>query len=385
VARPVPVDGSIWPVLMRFERLASPHPTAALPAFHVVWTCLASEVYIARWPWARRFVIACAAAIAISCVTVGMHSTLDVIAGLAAYILIAHAGGLWRYMCRGTEAIANSWREWQFGPVRFLSHGAFAAVGAAVGVGVAVRVAGSGEIWWILAMTAGAGLCAAAWAQLLEGSPQLLRPYGYFGGVLGIVIVGAVAGLMGHDAWLDVAAMAVGGCFTQAMGRCRCLIQGCCHGRVVEAPWGIRFNHPRSRVLRLSHLGGVTLHPTQLYSILSTVITGFALLRLWMLSVPLPFIAGSYLILIGLGRFVEEHYRGEPQTECIGGLRLYQWLAIAFVAAGAVVTTIGGSRAVLPASFDPKVLPLLVVLALVCYPAFGVDLPGSNRRFSRLA
>ena len=30
----------------------------------------------------------------------------------------------------------------------------------------------------------------------------------------------------------------------------------------------------------------------------------------------------------GMARFVEESYRAEPQTLIVGGLRLYQWLAI---------------------------------------------------------
>jgi prolipoprotein diacylglyceryltransferase len=82
---------------------------------------------------------------------------------------------------------------------------------------------------------------------------------------------------------------------------------------------------------RLSHLGGVPLHPTQVYSTAWTTFTGLVLIRLWTLAVPLPFVAGTYLALIGLGRFVEEHYSGEPQTACVARLRLYQWLAVAFV------------------------------------------------------
>jgi len=101
--------------------------------------------------------------------------------------------------------------------------------------------------------------------------------------------------------------------------------------------------------------------------------------------VPLPFIPGAYLILIGLGRFVEEHFRGEPQTACFRGLRLYQWLAIAFVVCGAAMTAVGGPPAA-PADEPPgvAVASILAGLMAVTYCAFGVDFPGSNRRFSRL-
>jgi len=109
------------------------------------------------------------------------------------------------------------------------------------------------------------------------------------------------------------------------------------------------------------------------------------LLRLWTLHAPLPFVVGMYLVLVGLGRFVEEHLRGEPQTAVIGGLRLYQWLAAAFVVAGAVVTTLPGSPAPplsWPSASDLAVLALFSVLV---YAAYGLDFPRLNTRFSRLA
>ena len=98
----------------------------------------------------------------------------------------------------------------------------------------------------------------------------------------------------------------------------------------------------------MSSLGGVPLHPTPLYSMLWMLVTGAILLRLWVLGAPLPFIAGGYLVLVGLGRFVEEHYRGEPQTAIVGGLRLYQWLAMAFVFGGSVLMAIDGRPAPRP-------------------------------------
>src|SRR5204862_159281 len=149
----------------------------------------------------------------------------------------------------------------------------------------------------------------------------------------------------GADPWLLLAAFTIGACVTQAFGRLRCLVQGCCHGKRMSAPGGIHYRHPRSRALRLSDLGGVPAHPPPLYAILASLATGAILLRLWMLALPLSFVGGTYLVLMGLSRFVEEHYRGEPQTASVGGLRLYQWLAIGFVIVGAGVTAIGGHPA----------------------------------------
>jgi hypothetical protein len=106
---------------------------------------------------------------------------------------------------------------------------------------------------------------------------------------------------------------------------------------------------------------------------------------LWGLGAPCSFIAGAYLVLIGLGRFVEEHYRGEPQTARVAGLPIYQWLAIGFVVSGTGSAAAGATRAVIPTSVDPAVWPLAALIAALSYVAFGVDFPRSNRRFSRLA
>jgi prolipoprotein diacylglyceryltransferase len=142
--------------------------------------------------------------------------------------------------------------------------------------------------------------------------------------------------------------------------------------------------HPRSRVCRLANLEGVPVHPTPLYSILWNAVPAFLGARLWAARAPLPVIVGAYLILTGLGRFVEESRRGEPQTPVFARLRLYQWIAAGTVAAGAVLTC-------LPASV-PTPVPEASLLALAAGAAFalatwfalGVDFPRSNRRFARL-
>ena len=135
---------------------------------------------------------------------------------------------------------------------------------------------------------------------------------------------------------------------------------------------------------RLSTLGGTPLHPTQLYSLLWMLVVAAALLRLWTLAAPLPFIVGWYFVLVGLGRFVEEHLRGEPQTAVWGGLRLYQWLAVLFIVGGALVTTVPGSAAPPLAVPAPRDLGVIAGFAALAYLAYGADFPRLNARFSRL-
>jgi len=70
-AKPVPGDG-FWPSIMRWER-AGDSPLTAFPAFHIVWTCIAVRMYVARWRRPRSAWYVVVAAVAASCVTTGMH------------------------------------------------------------------------------------------------------------------------------------------------------------------------------------------------------------------------------------------------------------------------------------------------------------------------
>jgi prolipoprotein diacylglyceryltransferase len=140
-----------------------------------------------------------------------------------------------------------------------------------------------------------------------------------------------------------------------------------------------------SRVCRLANLRDVPIHPTQLYSILWNAVTQVFLLRVWLSHAPAHLVAGLFLLLNGVGRFVEESYRGEPQTPIVGRLRLYQWVAILSAIAGALVTALGaGPAAPAPDPSWPALVAALVFGALTWF-ATGVDFPDSNWRFSRLA
>ncbi len=143
---------------------------------------------------------------------------------------------------------------------------------------------------------------------------------------------------------------------------------------------------PNSRVLALSSFGTQPLHPTPLYSILANVVIGVLLLRLWYVGAALGLIGGLYLILAGIARFVEESYRGEPQTAIVGGLRLYQWTAIASVLAGMGLSSLGGPPA--PDSsgwLSASVGVTVIVFGLLTTVAMGADLPASTRRYARLS
>jgi len=370
--------------LLQWERQHDT-PAAAFPSFHVAWAILSAYVYARTYPSLKTLCWAYPVVIAISCVTTGMHALVDVAAG----VLVAWAGlqveTLWEALRRSAEHMANSWKEWHIGPVRIINHGIYAGAGTFLGVALVGIFLGAGVVWQIEIVALCSLVCAGLWAQLIEGSPSLLRPYGYYGGVIGIVLGALLIQALGGDAWLLLAGFAVAGPVIQAMGRLRCLVQGCCHGRPASERVGIRYTHPRSRVCRLAQLAGVPIHPTPLYSIMWNVIIGVFLARLWSLEAPLPLICGLYLILNGLGRFVEEAYRGEPQTPILGNLRLYQVMAITSVAAGIILTMVRTSSVIPSLQFSWMAVAAAACFGLVTWFALGVDFPNSDRRFARLS
>jgi hypothetical protein len=95
------------------------------------------------------------------------------------------------------------------------------------------------------------------------------------------------------------------------------------------------------------------------------------------------FIVGIYLILNGLGRFVEESLRGEPQTPYRAGMRIYQWIAIISVIIGAICTSLPDTGT-LSFQFTPGSIIFALIMGIAVMMASGMDFPESDRRFARL-
>jgi prolipoprotein diacylglyceryltransferase len=283
-----------------------------------------------------------------------------------------------------SERLSNSWHEWRWGPIRLINHGFYGGAAGFAGTLLAGFFLGrqyaiAGFIIMIFVII-GAGL----WAQIIEGSSKLLRPYGYYGGVIGVIIASTLVYIIfSINFYTLLASFVMAAPWIQSIGRLRCLVQGCCHGKPSNDSIGIRFTHPCSRVNKISGLSGVPLHPTQLYSIATNVITGLFLIRLLNTGMSSTFIIGIYLIFNGLGRFVEESFRGEAQTPYWSGMRIYQWIAIVNILFGAFFSAIPNRGELL---FQPNILSLFLAIGIgiLVTIASGVDFPESNRRFARL-
>ena len=371
--------------ILMFEREMA-NTVAAFPAFHVIWTLIAAEAWASRSPSLAFIGWLWAILITVSCITTGMHALVDLVAAAVLYLFLRNYRRIWKLLREAAERVANSWWEWRVDGVRFINYGLYAGLGAFVSLMITCGLAGPEAFWPLVIVHITALISAGLWAQTLEGSSKLSRPFGYYGSVLGIFIATLIVGVLGDNFMQLGAVLVLVAPWVHGIGRMRCLVQGCCHGREGAENIGIRYWCERSRVCTLGDLRGVPLIPTPVYSMIANVVIGVILLRLWSLSASYSLIAGAYLILAGLARFVEESYRGEPQTPIIGGLRIYQWLAMISFLLGVLLTTIqSGTAPSFSYWFDGKVLVVATIFGIVTVFAMGVDFPGSNRRFARLA
>lgn len=384
-AEPRPFEPVSWLGQMMVLERSIDGAAGALPSFHVLWALLAAIIWSRVFPKVTWIWWSLAILMTLSCIGVGVHSVADVAAALIVFVIIIKRERWWRVINKGTEMLANSWREWHIKGFRIINHSIYAGLAAIVGVVFLYQFNMPGEVILVITFMSLAG--GALWGQLIEGSPRLLRPFGFYGALLG-----GAAGLLlskmlfGQSILLNAAAIALAAPWVQAIGRLRCLVQGCCHGSITGNEKGIRYINEHSRVCHIAHLKGRKIYNTQLYSIAFNAVTGLVLLRLWYGHVSPALLAGLYFILSGCARFVEEAYRGEPQTRMTGGLKMYQWLAIGSVLAGILISTVeSGGELVFSASFDIEVIFTALIAGAGWAFAMGMDFPRSQIRFSRLS
>jgi len=120
---------------------------AAFPSFHVIWSMLAAEVFARRWPSLRWCFYGWAALVAVSCVTTGQHSILDVVGGVATVVLVLHGRNVWLGAIGFAERISASLSAtrsaMRLGPERFASAGFYLAAGIVLALCVAGTLPGA--------------------------------------------------------------------------------------------------------------------------------------------------------------------------------------------------------------------------------------------------
>lgn len=123
-----------------------------------------------------------------------------------------------------------------------------------------------------------------------------------------------------------------------AIGRVGCFAAGCCYGRETSLPWAVIFTSPLAARWNNTPLD-VPLHPTQIYE--SGVELAIFIFLMWLLSRRRQpgEIAGAWLFLYGLARFLMEFLRGDGGRGHVfgGALSFPQAVAVLMVLAGGML------------------------------------------------
>jgi len=123
---------------------------------------------------------------------------------------------------------------------------------------------------------------------------------------------------------LDV--IAIAGALVHGFGKLGCLMSGCCHGKVCEAPWGIVFSDAASSANPLN----TPLYPTQIYDAVMIFSIAGILLYLYSRKKFHGELLLLYAIIYGVGRSITEIFRGDEARGYIidGVLTHSQFIAI---------------------------------------------------------
>jgi phosphatidylglycerol---prolipoprotein diacylglyceryl transferase len=185
------------------------------------------------------------------------------------------------------------------------------------------------------------GLLGAKLLYLVTELPNLLQKPSSIIGMLtsGFVVYGAILGgilgafiyckIKGHD-FLKYFDLLVPSLATaQGIGRLGCLMAGCCYGRETTSIIGIVFSHSYYAP------NGIKLYPTQLISSLGDFLIAVVLVLYARKERKNGSIAGVYLMLYSIGRFLIEFLRNDPRGS-IGFLSTSQFICI-FIFIGGII------------------------------------------------
>ncbi len=135
--------------------------------------------------------------------------------------------------------------------------------------------------------------------------------------------------------WPFMDGVAFGGPVLHSLGRLGCFLAGCCHGKVCDNAFGVIFSNPKSA----ANPKNIPLYPTQLFDIAINLIT---LLIVFLVSKKQQFNGQLFLIYImlyGIGRVINENFRGDDERGFLfGGILTYsQFIAILLIVVSAII------------------------------------------------
>lgn len=173
----------------------------------------------------------------------------------------------------------------------------------------------------------------------------------FLGGFVGALLSGAIyVHLKKLSFWKVVDSVAPSLALGLFLGRIGCFLNGCCYGKACDLPWGVIFP-PHSPAGY--EMGGVAIHPTQLYSSAYALIIFIILVLLDKKERFDGFLFSIFLILYGASRFIVDIFRFyESQMFLIDGIGFNQLLSLLLIGAGVILLIIrGGNKA--PKGINP--------------------------------
>ena len=160
----------------------------------------------------------------------------------------------------------------------------------------------------------------------------------WYGGFIGAVTAGTIYTIAHRMPVLRTAdAYAPGIAFGHSLGRLGCLAAGCCYGKPTDVAWGIVFSNPRAEALAGTPLH-IRLHPTQIYEWAAEFAIFLFLVWFWKRRKSPGQVAGAYMFLFGIARFIIEFWRNDPERGSVfgGAISGTQLISIILVVLGGI-------------------------------------------------
>ncbi len=227
------------------------------------------------------------------------------------------------------------------GPFTLHTYGLFVAVGFIAGILITIKLGKSAgidsnsilDMGFIIILT---GIIGSRLVYIIIKLPEFIaHPMDVFkiwegglvfsGGLVAVVIVMLIY-VKKHkynirtigDLWSPAAAIG------QSIGRIGCFCAGCCFGKPTDVPWAVTFSHPHTVATY-----DIPIHPTQLYSSLSSLIIFGILLFINSKKKFEGQVFLCFLILHSTARLFLEQFRGDSRGVGITDeLTLTQLIAI---------------------------------------------------------
>lgn len=155
-----------------------------------------------------------------------------------------------------------------------------------------------------------------------------------YGGILGGILAGFLFAKVKKVSFLkyfDITMPSVA--LAQGFGRIGCFLAGCCYGRETDSVFGVVFHDTPMAPT------GVKLIPTQLISSAGDFLMCFLLCMAGRKTKKDGQVAGLYLLIYSVGRFLIEFLRNDPRGE-VGVLSTSQFISLFIFLAGVMVLLI---------------------------------------------